>query len=158
MLDSLANKIIGYYPDKFADLKQQLQNELGSYTPQNASAHYQLALEKILASDAYFDDGFFHLHRHRLLLQRPDSEQAVRLSQHDYEELRMEMSDLARSDNYWDILSYRDRWLVNRELFETGGCDPVVAFKGKSTDEFTDEFTKEFADGCAEQLYILGKI
>lgn len=32
MLDSLANKIIGYYPDEFATLKQQLQDELGGVT------------------------------------------------------------------------------------------------------------------------------
>ena len=65
MLDSLADKIIGYYPDEFANLKQQLQDELGSYNPQKAQAHYRLALKKMLASDAYIEDGFFHLHRHQ---------------------------------------------------------------------------------------------
>lgn len=103
-------------------------------------------MEKILASDAYIEDGFFHLHRHRLLLQRPASPEAIDDSRYDYETLRLEMSDLAQADNYWDILSYRDRWLSIADLMRVFYfCDLVEVFNGQINDECTRELYERWA-------------
>ena len=66
-----------------------------------AKLSYEQALTEMLASPAYIDEGFFHLHRQRLLLHYFEQAEYTQLGE-DYQALRLQLAEVARSDNYWD--------------------------------------------------------
>ena len=76
----------------------------------SSSECYKETLDKILNSDAWYNEGFFHLHRQRLLLHQlrvGDIESYAS----DYRSLQLEMAEVAHADNYWQLLTYRERWV-----------------------------------------------
>lgn len=73
-------------------------------------------VDKVLALPDYQRDGFFNFQRDRLLLHRDGDDQWMKSSLRDYCALRMDMEDVAKADQsgadgYYDILTYRDRWV-----------------------------------------------
>lgn len=69
----------------------------------------------ILGSAQFDQEGFFNLHRERLLLNREGSKNWVKGSYNDFCAMRLEMSELSQADRsakgYWELLRYRERWI-----------------------------------------------
>ena len=85
------------------------RGDIGGFT--KADLHtksYAEQVDAILQSKQFYAEGFWHFHEDRLLLAKETRMIAETI---DRAALRMEMADVARADNYWDILTYRDRWL-----------------------------------------------
>ena len=98
LVNKLFTKIIGRPPHA---------KEIATYRDKN----YSEILATLLSSDAYYREGFYHLHRNRLLID--DSSEVFKAeSAEDLRTLKLELNDVAKSDNYWDILTYRDRWVI----------------------------------------------
>ncbi len=68
---------------------------------------YAEQIAAILGSDTFYQEGFWHFHEDRLLL----GAETAYTDAFDRASLKLEMADVARSDNYWDIFTYRDRYL-----------------------------------------------
>ena len=73
--------------------------------------YYVALVDLLLNSQQYIDEGFFHLHSSRLLLDGLGNEDFLRNSAHDFQALKLEMQHLAQTDNYWEMLTYRTKWL-----------------------------------------------
>ncbi len=72
---------------------------------------YEDQVNSILNSEQFSNAGFYHFHKQRLLLF-PDFLRVSAISREDELALQLELRDLAKnSKNYWDILSYRNRWM-----------------------------------------------
>ena len=99
-VNKLFSKLIGRAP---------AAEELASYRGKN----YPEILSTLLASEAYQHEGFYHLHRNRLFID-DSSESFKAKSADDLHALKLELSEVAKSDNYWDILTYRERWIGYR--------------------------------------------
>ena len=69
---------------------------------------YDEQIDSILQSEQFYREGFWHFHEDRLLLGKAVRDNSAIV---DHEALKLEMEDVARSDNYWDIFTYSDRWL-----------------------------------------------
>ena len=82
---------------------------------------YAEQIDNILQSKQFHEEGFWHFHEDRLLLGR----ETVSAEESDRASLKLEMADVARSDNYWNILTYRDRWLSLREL-KLNACSDYI--------------------------------
>lgn len=86
---------------------------------------YAQLVDTILASGQFDQEGYYNLHRERLLLNREGSESWVKNSYGDFCSMRLEMAERAVSDRgepgYWDLLTYRDRW-VRIEDFRLNDC------------------------------------
>ena len=83
-------------------------------TLEKRTTTYKNQVDKILNSEQFIDEGFFHFHQQRmLLLKRQDAATIEVISERDYDSLRLELKDLAEnSQDYWDILRYRRRYLA----------------------------------------------
>ena len=84
------------------------------------SMMYEPVLDKVLTSSQYDEEGFFYLHQERFSLDKDSTSIFDVVSDKDFVALQLEMVDLAQTDNYWDILSYRDRWVALTDLAPTG--------------------------------------
>ena len=98
MVNKLFTKLIGRAPNA-AEIQQYRGKE-----------NYPAILTALLASEAYWREGFYHLHRNRLLID-DSSELFQYKAKNDLQSLKLELADVAKSKHYWDILTYRDRWL-----------------------------------------------
>ncbi len=78
--------------------------------PEYQGKAYPAILTTLLASEAYWREGFYHLHRNRLLID-DSSELFQFIAKNDLQSLKLELADVAKSKHYWDILTYRERWL-----------------------------------------------
>ena len=78
--------------------------------PEYQGKAYPAILTTLLASEAYWREGFYHLHRNRLLID-DSSELFQSKAENDLQSLKLELADVAKSKHYWDILTYRERWL-----------------------------------------------
>ena len=84
---------------------------------------YEEQVEDILNSQQFIDEGFFHFHQQRMsLLERLDTGIIEIFSPLDFEALRLELKELADKKNYWDILTYRHRYLPIDDLSSSGGA------------------------------------
>lgn len=93
--------------------------EINEITPLDlVDKSYEDQVDAILNSQQFIDDGFFYLHQQRmLLLKRLDASILEILSFKELDDLRLELRHLAEnSDDYWEILSYRYRYLNLDEL------------------------------------------
>ena len=72
---------------------------------------YENAVDLILNSPQYLDEGFLHLHKRRLLLFYQGESTLMQNALTDYLSLQAEMRDVAAADNYWQLFTYRDRYL-----------------------------------------------
>lgn len=110
-------------------------------------ACYQETLNKILAADVWYDEGFFHLHRQRLLLH-PLSVSAFpgnSLHASDYRALQLEMREVARADNYWQLLNYRERWIDIATLSnDMRSCRKYLRGWDNAPKECMDSLQREF--------------
>ncbi len=75
---------------------------------------YPDMVKKLLSSQQFDTEGYFNLHRERLLLNREGTPAWVKNSYNDYCALKLELAERAAEDrtkDYWEILKYRERWL-----------------------------------------------
>ena len=91
---------------------------------------------KILDSQAFLEEGYYHQHRDRLLIgEMTQTESRQENAYWDYCSMRLEMEDQGRKENgagdYWNILRYKERWLhldadstIHRCLMEV----PITSF------------------------------
>ena len=114
--NNLFRLLIGRLPQQAE--RRQLLSEAQDSSQIN---FYHQLLNSILHSDAYHQEGFWHLHRDRLLLASHGSPNFIQLSQQDYDALRFELQDVSYANNYWQILKYRQRWL-NVNHLELNDC------------------------------------
>ena len=84
--------------------------------------HYEKAVNLILNSQQYLDEGFLHLHKRRLLLFHQGEANFMRNASTDYYSLQAELRDVAAADNYWQLFTYRDRYFALNEVGITGAC------------------------------------
>ena len=87
-------------------------NNIASAKLRNSS--YEKQVDALLNSQQFIDQGFFHFHEKRmLLLQRQDAATIDTIFPEDKHALQLELKELAKnSQNYWDILRYRHRYLA----------------------------------------------
>ena len=86
------------------------RNDIGGISKAELETkEYEEQVDNILKSKQFYQDGFWHFHEERLLLGKAVRELISAIV--DHEALKLEMEDVARSDNYWDIFTYSDRWL-----------------------------------------------
>ncbi len=101
---------------------------------------YNDLVTSVLGSAQFDQEGFFNLHRERLLLNREGSQQWVKGSYKDYCALRLELAEQASADRsgkgYWETLRYRDRWVPLVE-FGMNQC-----FFGASVGDLTEAWKK----------------
>ena len=89
------------------------KNNIAGYTKAALNKQeYAEQIDNILQSEQFYEEGFWHFHEDRLLLGR----EVAYAEESDRAALRREMADIARADNYWDIFTYRDRWLSLSDL------------------------------------------
>lgn len=79
---------------------------------------YDQLVDAILGSAQYDTEGYFNLHRERLLLNREGSQAWVKGSYDDYCALKLEFTERAEEDRtgagdgYFNMLKYTDRWIT----------------------------------------------
>ena len=120
-LNSLFQAIIGRPPGK-------VDHKINGITPANLAGlgdkiyTYEQQVEAILNSQQFIDRGFFHLHQQRMnLLERVDAGIIEIYSPNDFGAIHLELNKLAEnSKNYWNILTYRHRYLPIRDLMLPG--------------------------------------
>ncbi len=103
---------------------------------------YDALVKAVLASSQFDQEGFFNLHRERLLLNREGTPSWVKNSYNDYCALKLELAEEAAADRgsagYWDVLRYRERWLplgdftVNACFFGTDVATILAAYAEQS--------------------------
>ena len=104
------------------------KNDIAGYTKADLNKQeYAAQVANILQSKQFYEEGFWHFHKDRLLLGRETTSQDEGI---DHAALRREMVDIARADNYWDILTYRDRWLSLRRLGLLYECEDYLNTEG----------------------------
>ena len=116
LVNNLFRLLIGRLPDEYE--RQQLIDDTQD---KNRVKFYHNMLNKVLHSDAYHQEGFWHLHRDRLLLAPHGTTDFIENSQEDHTSLLLELSDVSYADDYWQLLKYRHRWL-NITYLELNGC------------------------------------
>lgn len=86
---------------------------------------YEEQVDALLNSQQFIDQGFFHFHEQRmLLLHRQDMATIDKIFPEDKHALQLELKELAKnSQDYWDILRYRHRYLA---LGSLGGLTDLV--------------------------------
>lgn len=96
--------------DKFFD-HQPTNSELR--TLNNLTYDQQVA--QILSSKEFDQEGFFRLHRDRLLLQQEGSKEWLNASQEHFCALKLDMADISAADRngagYWQILRNNEHWV-----------------------------------------------
>ena len=110
----------------------------------SSSVCYKETLDNILNSDAWYNEGFFHLHRQRLLLHQLHVDDYRRHYERDYRSLQLEMAEVARADNYWQLLTYRERWV---DIVSLSPLDMYLRSCRKYITGFADELQR-----CTEDL------
>ena len=140
MLKELSEKIIGSYPQEVAAYQHELSQAIGTAYEADKEQYYRHALAKILASNAWREQGFFNLHRDRLLLDLQNSDANA---EYYLNFLKMEFEQRARADNYWDILTYQDRFFRFYYCIDENGYNPDLP-----------SWWKGAAVNCVERLII----
>ena len=92
------------------------------------SLFYEDAVNLILNSQQYIDEGFLHLHKRRLLLFYQGNDTFMSNAIVDYLALQAEMRDVAAADNYWKLFTYQDRYLAISGKDETAGLPMFSCF------------------------------
>jgi hypothetical protein len=95
---------------------------------------YPKLIKSVLESKQFDEEGFFHLHRERLLLHREGTENWVKNSYRDYCAMKLEVAESASIDRsgpggYFDLLRYTDRWVP------VGSVQLEKCFFGSSIDD-----------------------
>lgn len=105
-LNGLFAKLIGR-PIARKDVRNAAK--IGDFTKAELETQtYATQVDNILRSKQFYREGFWHFHEDRLLLAKGTRDHN---ETSDHLALKLELEDVARSDNYWNILTYRDRWL-----------------------------------------------
>ena len=113
--------------DMWFDHEDQMNDSKASDTDKQAWSRYMLSLfyedavNLVLNSQQYLDEGFLHLHKRRLLLFYQGNDTFMSIALVDYLALQAEMRDVAAADNYWQLFAYRDRYLAISGEGETAG-------------------------------------
>ena len=145
MLKELSEKIIGSYPQEIAAYQQELRQAINQPYAENKEIYYRRALAKILASKAWREQGFFNLHRDRLLLDLQGTNTYNRDTlNNNLRSLKKDFSQLAVADNYWDILTYRERFFYFKRSSIDYFC---IDENGYNTD------IEVFAGNCVENYF-----
>ena len=111
-LTSLFEAIIGRPPSNNRDRK--INNIAITDLINNIETTHEQRVDAILNSQQFIDEGFFHFHEQRmLLLQRQDAATIDTIFPEDKHALQLELKEQAKnSQDYWDILRYRHRYLA----------------------------------------------
>lgn len=155
--------------------KKQYLEDLGKYQSKTKVSYYKKLLAKVLASEAYYKEGFFNLQQERLLISHQGTKTFLQTSATDYNTLRMEMEDIARANNYWDILTFGDRWVRLSDLelyyacrqvviddssayyrdkcrdFLAAGFDPGIEHPSWDNTDITQRFSTIYYERCCQQ-------
>lgn len=143
MLHGLFRVLIGRNPTP-----AERQSLLTGYSAEKRVAFYQNLLDNILQSELYHTEGFFHLHRQRLLITQQGTETFLKNSRRDSEALRLELNDVSHAKNYWQILRYRSRWLNMKHLL-LGTCVKWLQQLNSTTDS---PISKSYTKRCRKFL------
>ena len=131
---------------------------------------YPSAVNLILNSQQYLDEGFLHLHKRRLLLFHQGNTDFMRNAEADYLSLQAEMHDVAVADNYWQLFNYRQRYLsisseptlginISRACFDTES-DPASLVASKECIDFLlASFLPDYHhDGICQEIVVDGTL
>ena len=112
---------------------------------------YEQKIDLILHSEQFYREGFWYLHKQRLLPgEISPASNSVERKLKDSLALKLELEDVARQDNYWEILTYRARWLpFNDRLPDT--CAQMLLAQQKAED------TSNYISDCYDSLSSLNK-
>lgn len=109
---------------------------------------YEQKVDIILHSEQFYREGFWYLHKQRLLpgeISAASSSAERKLK--DSLALKLELEDVARQDNYWEILTYHDRWLHIGDNFDFPyACAKMLLAQQKADD------TSDYISDCSKSL------
>ena len=112
---------------------------------------YEQLVDTVLGSAQFQQEGFYALHRERLLLGREGTQATVTSSYADYCALRLETAEAAgrdarETDAYWSLLRYGERWLPLGTYVPAGSC-----FFGTTMKQLVAAFDQEEAPAKAKE-------
>ena len=149
--------------DKLIGRESSNSDEKLISTLRNKKTSYEDKIDALLASEQFYSEGFWYLHKQRLI---PGDVVASERKSVNSLALQLELEDVARQDNYWNVLTYRERWLPASwfsDPFEFNRCRERLRAKQQNgegegvTDEHISDCSNEVskmpdeAKDCADQ-------